>query len=809
MIGLLRLAARNLLRSWRRQIPVIALIAIPVGLGAYAAIGERTTTLSAEDQFASEFGSAEAGLYDFPADGSGVDTPLGPDGVDGVVRSLTDAGAEVLVVRRAWVNEQTLIDVDLDEPLAQGLIRSIDGRAPERDGEVAVSLGMAERRGIHLGDTLPSPWGDGAEVVGIVTPIDVSSGYTYLPHGSLATNDRATVAIGYRGAGVATSTVTERLAAQGRPFGPQTPDQYSYAGGDEATRTGAVVTSALLVEAALLAAAAFAVRGRRRVVEFGRLLAIGAGPAEIRRTMLLEAGLIGAAAGLLGAGAAAAYAIAAPRHLEFALNNLMGWETNVVLTPRIALLDLVVPALLAVVGAVSAAWFPARAAGRMGAARALGEGAARSNPGWRALLAGVAAGGLGVVLVVDAASSGGGPFGAVLGFALLVGGAAICAAVGLHRLERALPDVAPLRLRLAVRDSSRHHVRSAVALTATAVVVGVGVMVMTLVSGDRAQATAPPLPTDPPRLATWGGGWGGGTVDIGAPSGSLPSIADVEEHLGIGRAFVLEEAADTGRSPGDAVWSDAPVVVVDDELAEALGLSERARTALDTPGTLVDLNDWYPEIAEQPMVAIPFESQLPVERQLAQLTTGILASPQTATELGIPVTSTGLMVVGDTPFTDDELARLEELGFHRSWASSAGDDGTAVGAGGRWVREQLIAAAIVAGLVLVLYRILSALITVETDDAVATMVSVGGRPGLRRSLAGTQALLHVTAAVTLAIPVGLVLAEVLDEADNAGRNLTAPWVLLMALCGLPLLTGLFVAATTGRIAPTLSTRLRT
>lgn len=801
MSALLRMATRNVVRSWRQQLLVVLLIAVPVGLGSYAAVGERTVMLSSDESFDAQFGAAELGTW---TDG---------DEIDVVVDALVDAGADVLVIRRLQLDEM-VTDVDLDHPLAVGLVRRVEGRTPERAGEIALSLAAARSRELELGGTLTTRYGTTAEVVGVITPRSPSDVITYLPPGSLATVGTMQANIGYSGLGLPEAReLSERLRSEGYQLGYQS--RSSRVGTQhQPLEAGLIVTVALLVEAALLAATAFAIRGRRRVVEFGRLLAIGAGPDEIRRLVLVEAAVLGAAAAAMGVGIAAMYATTAPQHLEWFVNNVSGWEREIVLETRISPLDLAGPALLAVVAAVIAAWVPARAAGNLGAVQALASGASRSELSrWMtplALAGAVCGGGLIAVAAAAADAPSGSSALALIGLVVLVGSGAVAAAAALQWLERSVAPRLPVIFRWAVRDSARHRARSASALTGTALVVGLVVMIMTLASPDRLRPTSVSGPEA--SVAVWGdNGFGGPAVDLAAPAAGLPPISAVADNLEVGRTFPLISAAGPGSIPFQPWGPDvAPLTVIDDELAAALDLSLSVQAALAQPSTIVDLAGWGPpvgpdgqearRVGDIEILAVGPDDLTAAEEQLRRLGEGFLISPDGAAALGVALTETGLIVVGDGPFTPDELARLHDMKFRVPSRIQVGPPTSS------WVRNQLVAAAVAAALVAVLYRIMAALIATEIDPSLSTMISVGGSSRLRPALVGAQTIVHLSVAVAMAIPAGVLLGYAIEKAGAGGGDLAPPWALMAAMALLPLAVAGFVAATTGPGVPVLSHR---
>lgn len=129
----------------------------------------------------------------------------------------------------------------------------------------------------------------------------------------------------------------------------------------------------IMIMAAVVISNVFRVSAQARTAEFGILKCVGATPAQIRKTMLWEAGLlalVGIPLGLLVGLALTAGGIVIANHFFDELNALthimlktMTFRLRFVLSP----LGLLVAALLAFVTVLISAWLPARKAARQSA----------------------------------------------------------------------------------------------------------------------------------------------------------------------------------------------------------------------------------------------------------------------------------------------------------------------------------------------------------------------------------------------------------------------------------------------------------
>ena len=196
----------------------------------------------------------------------------------------------------------TVRSMDLDG-LARGMLTIVGGRAPAAPGEVAVSRPVADLAGVGIDDAITLAGMGKQRVVGLVEdPFNLQSRQV-LADPSLARSADPTFMpwLVKVPAGIDPTSIDFSTAAV---------NHVGFRGGsgspaDQASPAIIVLGGLAMVEAALVAAAAFAVSVRRRQHELGLLAAAGAAPRHLAGSVLAEALLLG----LLGLSAASLSAI--------------------------------------------------------------------------------------------------------------------------------------------------------------------------------------------------------------------------------------------------------------------------------------------------------------------------------------------------------------------------------------------------------------------------------------------------------------------------------------------------------------------
>ncbi|MEM9892740.1 MAG: ABC transporter permease [Actinomycetota bacterium] len=864
MSAVLRLVRRDLVRSVRRQGVVVLLVAVAVGLGVFTAVSERSTRLTDQDSFRQQYGSSEIGIAN---PGRGAD-------VDRLVAEIESAGGEVILRRQLTVDRPlpaTYVDTDLGSPLAADYFVGIVGHPPQAEGEIAIDAQWADDAGLTVGSRLPTVLGSEAEVVGIVTlPSRHSNRLGFVVPGSLAgrgrsiaepTPDVAIVDGPVVGAQIGVSGLPEDevtdlvLATLGEPGadvdGRPSPRWHVEASPDSSTsyayspfyddgrpaRNGSVVTAVLLIEVGLLSAVAFAISARRRVVDLGRLSAIGASPRDLTRLLVAEAVIVSAVGALVGVGVALVLASAWPEGaLTYA--SFFAGGSQLPTDIQVHIDDVAGPVVAALVMGLVASWVPARRAAALDPDAALSAAPDRRRPAAAAVRAAVA-GLIAALVVLTAAGYADGAAGAGRqwwsgsaghlafgGMLLLLASVAVLVSALVHRLGRVGFDGVSGVLRLAMRDAERHRVRTVAAALSVALLLGAGLFISTALRFDNAQrgpdrtvAGARIVALDPPfGDPSW--------FDPAAPTADRPdpsTLADVTviEVDAVGAGYGgglwgwLNPDPDTSSTEVGTVFN---AWVVDDRLAELLDLGPDALGALARPGTVLVSRDVAPEgaarigvldiVGRGPETAMvdPWPVEVVHHDGVGPVT---LVGAETAASWGLEPQTVAAVTAAEG-FTDADVAALDLLGI--VVAADSAEEG-----GSGW-RSDVVILAIVGTVVLAIYRVVVGLVGVEIGATISTMLAVGGRPGLRARLLAATGFIHLSLAVAIAVPLGLlitVLALAAGEYPDVGilralartvPDIRLPWLYLVGAATLPVAAATVVAATTGVARPAVSRR---
>lgn len=854
MSALIRLARRNVRRQWRRLIVIMVLIALPVGLGVGVGAWVRTSVIPNSGYEQVDFGRAEALVY---APGSMLDR-LESEGVPIAVETTFWTNYADRHTDDAEVREVEVSDLDLTSAITSGRVGVIDGDWPSAPGQVAMTRSMADTLGLRLGADWQPPDSSIVEVVAIVNERLYHTSTVWVPPGSLgsvfndalaweqvgsvfndalgweqvvhvadappwlvrAGNSNLAAEVGGAFEGYIRLRA-DLVSPENRPF------MFADNGNGNPALWALSVTATLLVLAAVLAVAGFAVGVRRRVQEFGRLSSIGAVPAQVQRLVVAEAAMTAMVASVIGA-VAGVVMVALGREWLYARV-----EPRRVPQPfDLHTLDVMLPVVAAVAATMLAAWLPAREASRLSVVGAIQGGSHRRRlPSWL-WSAAIGLGLIGGVLVVGAlrwlAFSEFAPGGVRLvviavGLALAVVGLALVIALVLQWIERRPPSGVSSTTRLALRMAGRHKLRSTAAVTGVALVLAVAVV------GTVGSEPGPGLEGEHPaeaELAFFSGSedMGGShrpvVADLGAPdrlvdqSGSavdqVPVGARIEAtRLDVSTAIAPHDAAEAAAERDPRWWGGYSVLVVTDELAASGILPDRVVDALAEPGVAVALAD----AAGADTVTVTIEpwsiGDDPVDEQVLTLEQMLVPSvadlgffvavgAETAADGAHPMVEAGRFILppeGQTAFAVDNLP-AGTYGPLRYRPTA------------RTYHTQLWALGAAAVSVVVLYRLLAGLLASELDEDVALMSAIGGPPRVRQRLAAAMTTIHVGLATLIGVPLALVAGWGALYADpRVLGSLRVPWLLVGGLALLPFVAALVVGATSRSTTPALSRRI--
>lgn len=574
----LRIARREARRSKGRSALVVLMIALPVAALAGFASAYDMFTLTPAERADRVMGQSDAvmiwpshhpvdqlpegidggyGMQGTPAK-DGEESPADKPGTKAELAAALPAGSQVLEVQQsslimtttAGIGRVNAIITDGANPAAAGYLSIVEGRAPAATTEVALTGKAATRLGASVGSKVTTSDAKSFTVVGLVEfPWDLGERMLFAP-GAIALPDYQLPSWFVTTAAPIDWTEVRRLNTLGIVvtsrqvlLDPPPADQVQMpAGGfevnEEELAFTVLIAGLALLEIVLMAGPAFAVSARRRQRQLALVAANGGTPAHIRRIVLADGVVLGAAGAVVGIVLGLAIAFLAKPFAEELLFQRRGGAF------RVFPLALLAIAVLAIITGLLAALVPAFITARLNVVQSLAgrRGVTRSRKRWLALgLAGVA---LGSAIVVYATT----PLNQTVMLAgMVIGelGLVLCtpALVGLiARIGRVLP-LAP---RIALRDAARNRAAAAPAISAVMAAVAGSValgLIITSQISREIESYQPGLPTGYVAVYLPDPRFGGGNDPNSAPAsfsqvgtvlrGALP-IADVVQLHGIG-----------------------------------------------------------------------------------------------------------------------------------------------------------------------------------------------------------------------------------------------------------------------------------
>ncbi|MDG4808410.1 ABC transporter permease [Micromonospora sp. WMMD1120] len=517
----LRIARRESRRSPRRTGLVLAMIALPVAALAFLAASYDMAELTPGERVDRRLGVADAELQWLSTGPVGQDewgegwyTQGGapPARVTAAqITALLGPGSRVTEVRPhvpltlRGPDRDVRVEgrvLDLNDPLARGLVRFRAGRAPQQPGEVAVSPALLRRLDLRLGQAVTLTDGSAAyPVVGVVEfPDDLGSVVALHPGAVPPTGPQPGSVWLADVPGAVDAALVSRLNARGVVVAARHPDDRAggnrtwfglvgYSGANDLS-TGVLIAGLGLLEVVLLVGPAFAVGVRRRRRDLALVAVAGGDAAQLRRVVLADGvvlGVLGAAAGLL-VGVGAAFA-GRPLMEEYVFGARFGgyrcWPAALVLLGGVAV-------LAGVLAALAPAWTAARQDVSAGLAGRRTPPTSRVR--WLLVGLALAAGGAGLAAFGATRTS---P--AVILTGLILGelGLVCCTPTLIGALAR-LGRVLPLAPRIALRDASRNRAAAAPAICAVMAAVASSVALGGYLASDGARDAGgyrPALPT--------------------------------------------------------------------------------------------------------------------------------------------------------------------------------------------------------------------------------------------------------------------------------------------------------------------------
>jgi len=869
---LLRLAWRNAVRSKGRSALVLVMIALPV-LGVVAAdVVMQTSDVNASEGLSRQLGAADARVsfqkginrvrqgVDPDRDssmGSGrgkaplLDVADVEEALGREVRAteMHDASGRVPVDK--GVASVAVTQLDLGDPITDGIFEVEDGRVPAADDEVVVNRALASRGSFAVGDPLEMGGRGTFTVVGIgesssyldfplvVGPSDELGGKTHgsrtllVDAGPVTWGDvRALNAIG--------GTVLSRAVVLDPPPDSELPAAVRGSQGtdDALLAVVALIVVMALIEVVLLAGPAFAVGAKRQSRVLALMAATGGTPQQTRRAVL--------ASGIVLGGLGAALGVVLGVALAFVAMPVVQNFSNMWLGPfEVPWLHLLGIASFGLVSALLAAVVPAWIAGKQDVVAVLAGRRGDRPAGLRSPIVGLMLLALGIGgAAYGARANGSGEFFiagaailAVLGMVLLVP----VVVAGLARLSTHLP----LTLRYAVRDAARHRTRTVPAVAAVAATV-CGVVALGIANASDSYANeatySPMMPIGNAALnapSATKADWRAlqDALERELPDSRVTAVSGIATDFGShgfrdfefrvpDRRFLLEsyssafgsavlvsdgdypevlpEVSDSDRARAQAVLAEGGAVVFASQPSDA----RQVRIAMRTYAGGADRPEVERTTVPAQVVVLP-GSTAPAQA---------VVSPEVAARLGDEAITAGLFVDGSVSKEQERSAREAVAGIQRHASlyverGYEGDDETMI---------LLLVLGALGGL-LMLGGTLTATFLALSDARpdLATLAAVGASPRARRGVAASYAVVVGLVGAVMGAAIGFIpgvavtypltgqQGGVCTFTGSGGASgcepgtafpshfLDVPWLLIGTLVvALPLVTALVVGLTT-------------
>lgn len=819
---LLRIAARDALRARGRSILTLVMITLPVLGVTAAAVVVATTETTGTEALERRIGSADASVtfvgrdvhqapdHHAGATWSGRTPPAdrsdlavigatlgravtGIERHEGSAQIRTDSGEAEIMVE----------EVDLRSPLAEGLHRVVEGRAPETTTEVVVTAALAER-GPGIGEQLEAetktpdgPVGVSLDVVGVIrhgtyrdTAVAVALPDTF-PFPRLSRTDyddgrewlvdaggdvtwqevRALNEVG--------ALVVSRAVLEDPPPASAIPaDVRAFDDGLDETMLAVIVLVVVmaLIEVVLLAGPAFAVGARRQQRTLALLAASGGTPRQMRQVILASGIVLGSVAAVAGV----VLGLLVGRLVLPVVQRFSGQWLGPYDVPWLPVVGV---AVFGLVSAVLAAVVPALLASRQDVVAVLAGRRGDRAPSPKSPVLGLLLFGAGVAAAV--AGTRVATYGefwiaisailCVLGMILLVP----LVLAGAAALARGLP----LPMRYAVRDAARHRTRTVPAVAAVAATVAGVVTLGIAAASDEAENRAsysPMLPDGDGVVTAYGIDadnrdkvWDSLNATVAAHTDAATPLVGIPDEDGAGSFTDLAVRTGEGRLYGSWATTYGAEALVTDRMPQVdfPGVSEEDLAAADrvlAEGGAVLFADVRQDVDEarlrvvthQPSGGPDGTTRSPwVEVPATVLTlqgtapTSAVLSPEAVSLLGVTPVQTAIAI-------DGPVDRATERDIDEAVSAERRSAGIYVERGYESDDEYVIVLLVLAGLgaVLMLGGTLTATFLALSDARpdLATLAAVGGAPRTRRAVAASYALVVGGVGALLGAAVGMV-----------------------------------------------------
>ncbi|MEV8633435.1 FtsX-like permease family protein [Streptosporangium sp. NPDC051023] len=853
-LAALRISRRDITRARARSALIVVMIGLPVLAVTVALTLVTTREMTPLERLPVDLGTADARLAE-----TGAATPIRQE-LDGrswepsrtgkprsqaEVQALAGPGWRLVPMSEDYAvyrtddayDQAAIRELDLRDPLTNGMHPLVAGRYPRTPDEVAVTVSLKTAIGTTLGytvDDVPKrvvgtvrdrPYGPGRTIIGLpgsLIPASETSGVRrfWLTDAPAPVTWKETLRLNRAG-----MAVISRAVLEGPPPGAEArlvinmPRSPVISVNDVATLLLGITLA--VIEVVLMTGPAFAVGIRRRRRELALISAQGGSARHLKMVVLADGLTLGLVAAVLGA----ALGIGAARGI---VSYLGVWPAGELGPFEVPAGQIALVAALGVLSGVVAAVVPAVQAARVNVVAALAgrRAEARARAGWP--LPGL------LLLVLGSAAMLYGSRGDTEAVMFLGGVLGLLGLVmvmpWLVRLAGRRAGGLPLPLRLAVRDASRNRSRTAPAIVAVLAAAAAFSTVAVSVASNQTAYEKHYMPRYPRgTLAVYGDdvteeAWKRIRPIVEA---KLPGVPLVESYHAVdsgGRAVYFSqldgtcENCDVSMGPLELLPVGGP-----DLLRLLLGRTDAAAEAALAGGRAVIFNPkavrdgkvhlsvWNVELAEEKApVAFPAtvatlrEPSVVLGVMPAAALTGSGFVPKLTQLIVDPKVASVTprqeqLVSGPVRAVTSKVAVWLELGVPRDRRNESMTI---------WVMA-LLAGLVVFGCTFAVAGLAAA----DARPDLETLSAVGAPPGIRRLVVAGQALFIAGVGVPLGLLIGLFpgLATVSRDFANtysrreigvngipferAGIAFSVPWPTLLAVgIGLPLVAGLIVTA---------------
>jgi len=783
-------------REWRQQFLVLALLTVAVT----AAIGSITIAYNSVPADNSDFGSANQVLS---LDGSN------PQKLQAALDSASKSFGTFDVIGHRSVSIPGSVEtVDYRSQPPGGaytgeLLALRSGSYPVGPREVAVTDGVAESLRLEIGSTLALD-GRRRTVVGIVE------------NPSKLSDEFALVATSSASPEVVDLFVNASIEAHDYFTGSLGEGERSaYTGsmlkGNDVSDTAETlamfsVATVFLLLASLVAAAGFAVVAQRRLRQLGMLSAVGATGKHLRLVLLTNGAVVGTIAAVIGTIAGLGLWLVFAPTLESAVDHRID---------RLSLPWVLVAmaGLLAIAGAIAAAWWPGRMVARLPVLLALSGRPPKPRPARHSAIAAIAliVVGIGCLALSDRETElliVAGLLATILG-SLLLGPLAI-------RTFSAVAGHVSIAPRLALRDLARYQARSGAALAAVTLSLGIAATVVVIASAEEAKKASEPASVSDSQIRVYLGPSEDRTlIPVEAPAqldrlaaGARGIAAQLDGATVITLRKATEPGAIPGRFPGGDTQFIPPIHVMRPFKSPEGGKNYRiqSQTYVATPAVLeylgvdpatidpgtdflvdrsVTLKDLViPSFTSRTEIPLTNVQRIDTGQHLFGADSGrtppYFITPNGLRRHGWKQIPAGWLVQSSRPLTSDQIANARD---------AAADAGLTIETRRKSnppTEVMAIATAAGALLALAILAMTVGLIRGESAGDLRTLTAAGATSGIRRTLTATTAgALALLGAILGAAGAYVVLLALYH--DDLGYLSDVPFLYLgLAIIGVPL-----------------------